>query len=248
MSSAVDTTTLICLFHHYDQANQALQDLTARGISADSISVMSADQSRNVGTSSLEELGVPSRDLRHLEVGLRDGGTIIAVAATTGQGAVVEKIFGAHNAKQIDEVAADETAAAAVPASAGTVIPIVEEQMQVSKRSVDQGGVRVYRRVIEVPSEAAVNLREEHVVVARKAVDRPATSAELTSQGSQSYEFTETAEEAIVSKSARVVEEVVVDKQASEHVEHIHDTVRKIEVEVEQLTPNDSRIPQTRTT
>ena len=43
------------------------------------------------------------------------------------------------------------------------------------------------------------------------------------------------AEKAVVSKSARVVEEVVVGKQASEHTETISDSLRHTEVEVERL-------------
>jgi len=38
----------------------------------------------------------------------------------------------------------------------------------------------------------------------------------------------------VVAKQARVVEEVVVHKEATEHVETIHDTVRRTDVEVEQ--------------
>ena len=42
-------------------------------------------------------------------------------------------------------------------------------------------------------------------------------------------------EEAVVGKSSRVVEEVTLGKQSSEHVEAIHETVRKTEVDVEQI-------------
>jgi stress response protein YsnF len=58
----------------------------------------------------------------------------------------------------------------------------------------------------------------------------------------QSVEITETAEVPVVEKSARVVEEVLVSKEGSERTERITDTVRKTEVEVEQIesdeTPN----------
>jgi len=46
-------------------------------------------------------------------------------------------------------------------------------------------------------------------------------------------EATETAEEAVVAKEARVTEEVVVRKQAEERTETVRDTVRRTEVEVE---------------
>ena len=43
----------------------------------------------------------------------------------------------------------------------------------------------------------------------------------------------ETAEEAVISKSARIAEEVVISKTGSDRVETVHDTVRRQQVEVE---------------
>ena len=48
-------------------------------------------------------------------------------------------------------------------------------------------------------------------------------------------ELTDRSEHAVVGKEARVVEAVVVSKGARERVETIHDTVRRTEVEMEQL-------------
>jgi len=123
-----------------------------------------------------------------------------------------------------------------------TAIPVVEEQLQVGKRTVDQGGVRIYRRIVEIPAEETIKLREEHVVVERNAVDRAATPAEMEGRGNRSIELTETAEEAVITKNARVVEEVMVGKETAEHTEHIRETVRRTEVEVEELPANDRRM------
>jgi len=48
----------------------------------------------------------------------------------------------------------------------------------------------------------------------------------------KSIEMTQTSEEAVVGKTARVVEEVVLQKGSTERVETVRDTVRKEEVEV----------------
>jgi hypothetical protein len=48
----------------------------------------------------------------------------------------------------------------------------------------------------------------------------------------QSFELTETDEEAVVAKQARVVEEVVVNKEMQEHTETVRDTVRRQDVHV----------------
>jgi uncharacterized protein (TIGR02271 family) len=114
-------------------------------------------------------------------------------------------------------------------------LPVVEEELQVGKRQVERGGIRVYSRVEERPVEEQVSLREEHVHVERRPVDRPASEADLTNFKEGTIELTETAEVPVVAKEARVVEEVVVGKEATEHTETIRDTVRRTDVEVEQV-------------
>ncbi|MFL6676063.1 MAG: DUF2382 domain-containing protein [Massilia sp.] len=116
-----------------------------------------------------------------------------------------------------------------------TAIPVVEEQLKVGKREVQRGGVRVFSRVVETPVHESIGLREEHVNVERHAVDQPISTGDTTAFKEQDIEMRETAEEAVVEKSARVVEEVVVGKQVTEHQEQISDTVRHTEVGVEQL-------------
>ena len=115
-------------------------------------------------------------------------------------------------------------------------IPVVEEDFAVGKRTVDQGGVRLYRRIVEIPVETDVTLREEHVHVSRVPTDRAVSSADGAFQD-RSIELTETAEVAVVTKDARVVEEIVVNKDVVEHTETVRDTVRHTEVEVEQIEP-----------
>ncbi len=116
-----------------------------------------------------------------------------------------------------------------------TVIPIVEEQVVVGKREVDHGGVRVYSHVVELPVEAEVVLREEHITVDRQPVNRAATAADFQAGSGAAIELNAMAEEAVVGKTSRVVEEVRLGKTSSEHTEAIHETVRKTEVDVENL-------------
>ncbi len=115
-----------------------------------------------------------------------------------------------------------------------TSIPIVEENLVVGKREVDRGGVRVYSHVVEEPVSADVNLRDEVVRVERRAVDRAATAADFT-PGDRSIEVRASGEEAVVGKTARVVEEVLVGKTSNERTEAVRDTVRHTEVDVDQI-------------
>jgi len=84
-----------------------------------------------------------------------------------------------------------------------------------------------------------VRLREEKVTVERRPVDRPATEADFAAAGKEVIEMTETAEEPVVSKRARVVEEVVVQKEIAEHTETVRGTARHTEVDV-QRAPEDA--------
>jgi uncharacterized protein (TIGR02271 family) len=119
------------------------------------------------------------------------------------------------------------------PATDEEAIPIVEERLTVGKREVNRGRVRVRSYVVETPVQEQVALRQEHVEIERHAVNRPVTAADEALFRDRTIEATESAEEAVVAKEARVVEEVVVRKEAEERVQTVQDKVRRTEVEVE---------------
>jgi uncharacterized protein (TIGR02271 family) len=123
-------------------------------------------------------------------------------------------------------------------------VPVIQEELQVGKREVQRGGVRIFQHVTETPVQETVHLREEHVSVERHPVDQPASAADMAALKEGSFEIREKSEEAVVGKTARVVEEVVVGKNVTERDQTISDTVRRSDVEVENLgfdtAPDDS--------
>lgn len=125
----------------------------------------------------------------------------------------------------------------------GEAIPVVEEDIRVGKRIVDRGGVRVRSYVVERPVEREVHLRDERVDVERRPVDRPAGTLPEDAFRERSIEVSATGEEAVVQKDARVIEEVVVNKEAQERTETVRDTVRKTEVEVENTRSGEKTRP-----
>jgi len=122
--------------------------------------------------------------------------------------------------------------------TANRSIPVVQEELQVGKRMVQRGGVRIINRVTEQPVEEQVTLREEHVRVDRRATDRPATEADL--RGGEVIEVREMAEEPVVGKRSRVVEEVTVGKETTNRTETVRDTVRRTDVNVEKIGASDT--------
>ena len=208
----------------------------------------------------LTTAGVPEEHTRYYEEGVRRGGTLVTASASDADADRVMEIMNRHNPVDIDERASvwrethgsgrDSAVAAATPSAASPrtpmpaqtrapregeqAIPVVEEELHVGKREVDRGGIRVYSHVEERPVEEQVNLREERVSVERRAVDRPAAAADFDEAFKEgTIEITERVEQPVVQKQARVVEEVVVGKEATERTETVRDTVRRTDVQVE---------------
>ena len=148
-------------------------------------------------------------------------------------------------ARGVGDVSRDRSSDSATRSTAGLAegarIPVVEEELQVGKRQVQRGGVRVFTRVTETPVEESVNLHEEHARVERRAVNRPATEADFEAFKEGSIELRETAEQPVVSKAARVVEEVEVGKEATDRTETVRDTVRRSSVEVERIPGSETQ-------
>ncbi|AWL03208.1 YsnF/AvaK domain-containing protein [Massilia oculi] len=117
----------------------------------------------------------------------------------------------------------------------GATIPVVEEQLRVGKREVQRGGMRIFSRIVETPVHETIGLREEHVDVQRRKVDQPISPSDVAAFREQTIEMRESAEEAVVEKSARITEEVSIGKEVSERQQQIDDTVRHTEVDVERL-------------
>jgi uncharacterized protein (TIGR02271 family) len=170
--------------------------------------------------------GIPEDRAKEYESGVKDGGIVLGFNARSDEDA--EYFERDWNTNKAEGVYRGET-----------TIPVVEEELKVGKREVERGGVRVESRVKETPVTEEVQLREERVHVERRPVDRPVTNADAAFREG-TLEVTERAEEAVVSKSARVVEEVVVGKQVEEHTETVRDTLRRTDVDVQEVNTKDS--------
>lgn len=117
-------------------------------------------------------------------------------------------------------------------------VPVIEENLEVGKQEVSTGTTRIRSKIIERPVEGTVNLREEHVSIERKPVNRPVTDADVNAFKEQVIEITEHAEVPVVSKEVRVVEEITIKKEVEHREETIRETVRRTEVESEKINPS----------
>ena len=192
--------------------------------------VRAADDQADRVVTVLQRHGAIDIDER-AETWQKEGG---AAATTTATATATKAAAAVTTAATAATVATDTVRSAG---QAEVALPVIEEELRVGKRVVQRGGVRVYTNVSERPVEEQIRLREERVSVERHPVDRPVTDADLRSFEQGSFEVTERAEEAVVSKQARIVEEVVVSKQVAERTEAIRDTLRRTDVEVESIAP-----------
>lgn len=253
--------TVIGVFDTMDEARTAQQKLISQGVTPTAVHVTTARETSDTteekrdegvlsgignffsnlfGTDDSDEVSTYSEAIRRgsvvLSVELPDGASVEPVRDTLEDAGAVDvgareeywrqqgwTGFQADSRPFTEEEIARERA----------VLPVIEERLDVGKRQESKGVVRVYSRTVDTPVKESVNLREEHATIERRPVDRPATSADLEAFGEKTVEIEETAERAVVSKTARVVEEVVVSKEATERTETIEDTVRRTEVETE---------------
>ena len=247
--------TVVGLFNSKSEAEQVKQTLVSSGYETGKVSIVA---SGDTGSTEGEGIGQKISSFfssltggdehahNHYATGVNSGGALLTVTAADEDANAVAALLKQHGARDIDggyQSAANQ----GTPVYGGTAninatnnltdqtaIPIVEEQLVVGKREVDRGGVRIYSHVVERPVEADVTLRDESINVERRFVDRPATAADFTS-GTGTFEMRASGEEAVVGKSSRVVEEVLIGKESSQRTENIQDTVRRTEVDVEEI-------------
>lgn len=183
--------------------------------------------------------------VHHYSETVRRGGAVVAVTveeaarAATARAALAQS--GAFDiekrAAEWDESQGYATRDTDLPRGSdghsAAVLPVIEEELEVGKREVDLGAVRVYARTVETPVEESVELRQQHASVRREPVDREATADDLVHLRGGLIEVRETEERPVINKTARVVEEVSIDTVETVDTRTISDSVRHTEVEVE---------------
>jgi len=169
----------------------------------------------------------------------RQGTTVTVHARSAEEATRAASLLDQYGAVDLDERASQYRSGASSVADATTSgsasLPVIEEELQVGKRTVETGGVRLRSRIVETPVEEHLRLREEHVHVERTPVNRDATAADFNNFREGTIELTEHAEVPVVSKDIRVVEEVRLEKEVEERQEVVRDTLRSTDVEVENL-------------
>jgi uncharacterized protein (TIGR02271 family) len=260
---------IVTLFDTAPHAEAAKANLKHAGFNDSDISIVSGNALPRSGTA-LREPGFWQRlfgsDIEEHEAtvyakAVESGGVVLTMRARQEDIPRAMGILDQHNIVDVKDRAIDtgvlsKQAAATIPPNpvappakpvtselgAQQVLKLAEERLDVGKRLVEEGTTRIRRFVVEKPVEEKVTLHEEHAEVMRRAISDPNYITDVD-WGDKTIDVRETAEQAVVSKTARIAEEVVVGKAGSDRVETVRDTVRRQQVEVERI-PSSGQQPK----
>lgn len=262
--------TIVGVFDDATAANNAVRDLTAAGIPRDQVAITSNEQAaeKPAGLSDrvvgfFESLFADETDKQqasaYTEAWRRGQYLVVAEldASQIEQAVTILNKYGTVDLNrrseywkktgytgQYDRQAALYTAEQRerelAELGAEQAIPVVQEELAVGKHVVQRGGVRIHSYIEERPVEETVRLREELLTVDRRPVNRPAERGDASFQ-ERTVDVIAQGEEAVAEKRARVVEEVVVNKDVAQRDETVRDTVRRKDVDIEHLDASKAK-------
>lgn len=250
------TQTIVGIFDDPSDAQDAVQQLLIHGFSrADiDISVQKSEQNDKKLSNFFTSLFGKEEARSYAEVARQSGAIVTVHADSPNQAERAAKILDEAGALDMDEQAraygyktgvseqvgvtgqagVTETGRPAAEVREENAIPIIEEHLNVGKKEIETGRVKLRSKIIEQPVEEHLRLREEHVHIERHAVDRPASEADLRGFKEGEIEIVEHSEVPVVNKEARVVEEVEIDKEIGEREEIVRDKLRRTQVDIDE--------------
>jgi hypothetical protein len=248
---------IVSVFDTPQHAQQAMDALTRAGFAQGDMHSISKDEVSSIDTGAQKAVKEPG--FWHRLLGSEDvveyeghvygravdgGGTVLTLRV---QDMDAPKAIAILNTLRPVDIENRATKLGLLPASVAKpapqtdeVVRLAEEQLNVGKRQVDAGTTTVRRYVVEKPVEASVTLHEEHADVVRRAISDPNYIGDVD-WTDKTVVVTETAEQAVVNKVARIAEEVVIRRAGSDRVEKITDTVRRQQVDVGRDVPGSRK-------
>jgi uncharacterized protein (TIGR02271 family) len=238
---------IVSVFDTPQHAQQAMDALSRAGFNSSNMSAISKDAVSTIDSAAGKTVKQPG--FWHRMLGSEDvveyeghvfgravdgGGTVLTLRVPQTDAPRAVAVLNTMKPVDIENRATKLgvlPAAVATAPAADEVVRLAEEQLQVDKRQVDAGTTTVRRYVVTKPVEASVSLHEEHADVVRRAISDPAYVGDID-WADKTVVVTETAEVPVVNKIARIAEEVVVRRAASDRVEKVSDTVRRQQVDV----------------
>ena len=226
------STIIVGLYKETGSAKKAFEALVAAGCLETDIETFGADSADKAAQGLLGH-GFHKDLAEQYGAAVRQGHTLVAADIADQDADAAEAILDENGA--IDLPAAPQKASKDGNVEQETV-QAVKEEVEIGKRRVAKGGLKATSQVIETPVRETVTLRDEAVDVERRTVDRPLSADEgKAAFGEKTVELTATSETPEITKEARVVEEVVLSKTASEQEKTVEAVARRTDVKVEHV-------------
>ncbi|MGH9755158.1 MAG: DUF2382 domain-containing protein [Blastocatellia bacterium] len=214
-------TIVIGLFDNGSPAQTVARELAKAGFGAGDIHLASSESEFK---GAIAGAGMEPGETDYYIGEIKRGAAVVTVEASIDQAEQAVQIMRSHDAR-----------IAGLRAERELAFPVIEEELRIGKRMVEHGGVRIYGRITERPVEQEVHLREERINVKHRHADRIASEQDLGMFRDVLVEVTQMSEEPVVTKEMHVVDEVIISKEVVDHPQKIRETLRRADVEVEQL-------------
>lgn len=233
--------TVIGLFGDQNEAKRAYTALFENGFARADLDILTNDDKSDEPKLAHMREWIPKPDVDIYLEGVKQGGTVITANVAESAAPRAAEIMSGYNmvnikekAQEIQQTSGRSDLKLSEPSKNPNVLEVVEEELQVGKEAVERGRMRIYNVVSQHEVKQDVGLRDETIRVQRRPVNR---NVELNPDlfKEKSFEMVETDEVAKVGKIARVLEEVSLDKEVTEKIETIKDTLRRQDVKVEQI-------------
>ena len=124
-----------------------------------------------------------------------------------------------------------------------TSIPVIEEEVQISKKAVHTATVQISKKVSETEEEINIPLTAEQYNVTRVPINEVvATLPPAVRYEGDTMIISVIKEVLVVEKKYEIIEEVHVTKQTSQTTETQHITLRKEQVSIERTPANEGSV------
>jgi uncharacterized protein (TIGR02271 family) len=242
---------IVAVYDKAEKARDAARALESAGFVSKDISVLKSDSfsDKDFRDATMWQRlfgrAVPEQEGADYRRTISAGGAVLTLRTPDTDVDRAMKILDVHGPMNLRDRSTSTQTSASTQASASPTeasrmesaeeaFPLAEEQVEVSKRQVATGKSRIHRFVTEKPVQQQITLHEEHYKIARREVTDPQPARDVDWQD-RTIEVVETIEQPMVTKTARITEEVVIRRRGSDHVETVRDTVRRQQIEVERV-------------
>jgi uncharacterized protein (TIGR02271 family) len=235
---------IVAFYDRAEKARDAARALEGSGFSSSDMSLLNreslTDKDARDGNMWQRLFGrnVSEEDRAIYRRAIDSGGAVLTLRAPDTEVNRAMNILNVHGPMNLNDSARTSASAPTeigrINAPEEEVLRLAEEQIDIGKRLVATGKSRIRRFITEKPVEQQITLHDERCEVARREVTDPKLAKDIDWKD-LTIEVTETSEQPVITKTARIAEEVVIRRRRSEHVETIRDRIRRQQLEVERV-------------